>query len=540
MRQRIFGHPDGRRGAGVTLLRRLAWAAPALILLCAGARATTPALAANLLVTITGSGVTGSAGNFTIAAPSGQTTVLSAVATGASCQNPIYQYTWTFNNQSIGSGPTISTVFTQGGTGFVIATSCNSADSGSATFTVTIGGASAGGSCTPNPAVGNPISVQVIASLSSAPNQSVSTAGTGQSVNFVALAGGGAGGLTYAWSFGDGSTSSALAINNASHSYGAAGNFTVTATVADSGGHVNCGTLALTITGSSTGGGTNPKISVAPNGPYSGAVSQAIAFGGFAQTFNSGATITGYSWSFGDGSVGSGQSVSHAYSSAGTYTVTLTATDSTGQSGSNTTTATIGGSGSGSGSGQGTTGQNSERGVTVNTGGPYNGSPGATITFNGTATTTNAGASITSYTWNFGDNSTPGTGQSTTHTYASAGNYTLTLTVTDSTGVAVAATAIVAIGGSGGSSTPRTIQLVTGCNNVSLTFPDNTPTGTVGNGVTPSAALLSVWKLVDPATSKYKAFFPGATQASDLPTVNRLDAVFICVNASATFTEPGA
>lgn len=43
----------------------------------------------------------------------------------------------------------------------------------------------------------------------------------------------------------------------------------------------------------------------------------------------------------------------------------------------------------------------------------------------------------------------------------------------------------------------------------------------VGNGVSPTAALLSLWELVDPAASKEKAFFPGATQISDLPTVNR-------------------
>ncbi len=41
--------------------------------------------------------------------------------------------------------------------------------------------------------------------------------------------------------------------------------------------------------------------------------------------------ITSYEWGFGDGYVGSGQTVTHAYSSAGTYTVTLTVTDNSGQ-----------------------------------------------------------------------------------------------------------------------------------------------------------------------------------------------------------------
>ncbi|HZQ39007.1 MAG TPA: hypothetical protein VFD32_23985, partial [Dehalococcoidia bacterium] len=71
-------------------------------------------------------------------------------------------------------------------------------------------------------------------------------------------------------------------------------------------------------------------------------------------------------------------------------------------------------------------------------------------------------------------------------------------------------------------------------------FPDNTPSTTVASGISPSSALLSIWKLYDPQNQKYHAFFPGATQATDLPSVNRLDAVFICVNAAATLTEPGA
>jgi PKD repeat protein len=374
---------------------------------------------------------------------------------------------------------------------------------------------------------------------------SPASAAVGQSITFTfaTLSDTQATQLTLGWNFGDGVVQTPAA-QTVQHSYSAANTYTVTGSVADNAGHTNCATTTVIIGGGSTGTGstgtsTNPRLPVAPNGPYTGNVNQPISFSGFAQSQNGG-TITSYTWAFGDGGSATGQTVQHTYTSAGTFTVTLTATDSTGQTSSNTTTATVGGTGtSGSTSGTATTGQNSERGVTVNTGGPYTGTAGTAINFSATATTTNPGATITSYSWSFGDGAAA-SGQTTSHAYSSSGNYTLTLTATDSTGVAVAATATVVIGGSGSSSTPRTVQLTPGCNNVALTFPDNTPTTTVANGVSPASALLSVWKMYDPQNQKYHAFFPGATQATDLPSVNRLDAVFICVNAAATLTEPGA
>lgn len=62
-------------------------------------------------------------------------------------------------------------------------------------------------------------------------------------------------------------------------------------------------------------------------------------------TFNSSASsddhfIASRSWSFGDGTTGTGTIVSHTYGSAGSYTVQLTVTDSIGQTGTQTHTAT--------------------------------------------------------------------------------------------------------------------------------------------------------------------------------------------------------
>jgi len=71
-------------------------------------------------------------------------------------------------------------------------------------------------------------------------------------------------------------------------------------------------------------------------GPYSGQVGSSIGFNG---TGSSG-SISGYSWTFGDGGSASGPTPSHVYGSPGTYTVTLTVTGPGGQS-TDTAQATV-------------------------------------------------------------------------------------------------------------------------------------------------------------------------------------------------------
>ncbi|MFZ0226573.1 MAG: PKD domain-containing protein, partial [Mycobacterium sp.] len=74
----------------------------------------------------------------------------------------------------------------------------------------------------------------------------------------------------------------------------------------------------------------------------SGAGPLLVAFDASASTAVSPATITGYSWIFGDGGTGTGVAPEHLYTTAGTYTVTLTVTDSNSQTDSTTSTVTIG------------------------------------------------------------------------------------------------------------------------------------------------------------------------------------------------------
>src|SRR5467141_1728955 len=77
-----------------------------------------------------------------------------------------------------------------------------------------------------------------------------------------------------------------------------------------------------------------------PGGLYSGYVSQTISFNGSASSDPNGYPLS-YSWNFGDGTIGTGATPSHTYSSAGTFTVTLTVDDGRTVTESATTTATL-------------------------------------------------------------------------------------------------------------------------------------------------------------------------------------------------------
>jgi len=120
---------------------------------------------------------------------------------------------------------------------------------------------------------------------------------------------------SYAWTFGDGGTSTAT---NPSHSYAAAGTFSVIETVTDSAsGKTSSKTASVTVT--STGG--------APTANFTDTIS------GLTVTFmnastDPGGTIGSYAWTFGDGSTSTVASPSHTYAASGTDSVTETVTDS--------------------------------------------------------------------------------------------------------------------------------------------------------------------------------------------------------------------
>ncbi len=207
--------------------------------------------------------------------------------------------------------------------------------------------------------------------------------------------------ITYAWNFGDGATGSGA---TPTHTYAAGGVYTVTLIVTD-----NCGESSTCET---TADINTPPVCDA-DGPYSGNVGQPVSFDGTGSSDPDG-TIASYAWNFGDGATGSGATPTHTYAAGGVYTVTLTVTDNDGASSTCETTANI------------------NTPPVCDAGGPYTGTTGQPVSFDGTGSSDPDGT-IVSYSWNFGDGAT-GSGATPTHTYAAGGVYAVTLTVTDNDG----------------------------------------------------------------------------------------------------------
>src|SRR2546425_622918 len=144
----------------------------------------------------------------------------------------------------------------------------------------------------------------------------------------------------------------------------------------------------------------------------------------FTATTTGGASSYTISWNFGDGTAGTGASVTHTFTGLQSYTVTETATDSSTPKQTATSTQTI----------------------PVVASLPLS----TSFTFLPTNPTVNSPVSFTSVTtggtlpytisWNFGDGATA-TGAIATHTYATAQSFTITETATDSSSSRQTATA---------------------------------------------------------------------------------------------------
>jgi len=137
-------------------------------------------------------------------------------------------------------------------------------------------------------------------------------------VSFSGTLEAGTGPLTWEWDFGDGSTDAG---QNITHTYDAAGTYTVVLTVTN-----ECGFEEVTyevVVVEPCDPPTTADFTWAPTQPVTG---QEVSFNA---TSDGSGPLT-YEWDFGDGTTGSGQSVNHTFAAAGEYTIVLTVSNECG------------------------------------------------------------------------------------------------------------------------------------------------------------------------------------------------------------------
>jgi YVTN family beta-propeller protein len=213
---------------------------------------------------------------------------------------------------------------------------------------------------------------------------------------------GGTTGVTYSWSFGDGTTGSGA---TASHTYLDPGAYLVTVDASDAGGGEVGNTTLVTVE-------PLPTVALASDPANATDVGLPIAF---AATVSGGTTPGAATWSFGDGTNASGTGVEHMYSTPGVYFATFRYSDRSGHNASSYLTIQV----------------NPALSAKLSV------SPSSSSVSTGTAVEFSAAVSggTAPYTivWGFDDGSYA-YGVSSEHTYATTGTYTVTLFVEDAAG----------------------------------------------------------------------------------------------------------
>ncbi len=235
--------------------------------------------------------------------------------------------------------------------------------------------------------------------------------------------------VSYDWDFGDGTGTGSGQL--ASHTYSVDGTYQVTLTVTDQNGLSGSATTQIDVPAPSPGPKLPPIAAIA--GPSATEVGVPVTFDGTPS--QSGSSITGYQWDYGDGVTGSGPTVNYAYAQAGSYLVTLTVTDQTGLSGSATQQIDV------------TLpppppaieppAPQPAQPPTAVINGPTQAQVGETVVFDGGFSS--GSSPLVSYDWGTGDGA-GGSGMGVSYAYSTPGIYQITLTVTDQNGLSSSAT----------------------------------------------------------------------------------------------------
>ncbi len=254
------------------------------------------------------------------------------------------------------------------------------------------------------------------------------------------------GGIPVTWSLNFGDGSPVVTSQNATHTYTAAGRYTVTLSVTDTIGTASTSRVVTVFS--------------LPVASFTKSVATGVAPLTVAFTDTSTGLPTSWLWDFGDGSSSTIQNPSHVYTAAGTYTANLTVTNVVGSASvAQTVTVTA-----------------IPLPVASFTKSVATGVTPLTVVFTDTST-----SNITAWLWNFGDG-TSSTIQNPSHVYAAAGTYTVTLTVTNVAGSASVAQTVTVTAPTGTTTAPAPGIPLTG-----LTSPTGlvvTPEGTAQSTAT--------------------------------------------------------
>ncbi|HEX5003425.1 MAG TPA: PKD domain-containing protein [Bacteroidia bacterium] len=199
-------------------------------------------------------------------------------------------------------------------------------------------------------------------------------------------------GMTYAWDFGDGYTSTQM---SPSHTYNATGSFSVSLTVTEASGCSASYTLPFNIQVTNGINNFNPAPVITACAPFT------------INLFDNSPATSSWFWDFGDGTTSTDQNPTHTYMTPGTYDVSLT-TQATGSNCSQYV---------------------SPYRTYIIKGGVPDFTVSQTICPPYTATFTDQSVNAASWLWDFGDGDSS-TLQHPVHVYASAGHYNVTLTIT--------------------------------------------------------------------------------------------------------------